>query len=565
MADAWKKLLAATVVCHAAAFGVLLLISIFTFTTRTVLAELQWPWITARTWSEFLRLAPVSQGWATLLAFSLLVPMGETPRSRTSFERFGRSIAALLALTVVFAVGFLVGYPRAAANVERYEFTTTVARQLRESAEEARRARDYERAIDELDRYLALVGASDEAETLLMEVREQARLSRATVAAADEEPQPRVPEGATASELVDRAIAAYEEANYSTAHYMATLAQSLDPQDTEAAQLATRSLQALEALAPDATETEAATLFARKQAAKAALTRQDSVEAYYAFAALAREYPRDVDVSRYLRIAEEQVSSLAVFQDELEAAMRLPGAPDLVFVNRSTAESVELVSIGKLVRTNDGVYASQIEAIETGYDGRTIRHVTSDYGRLSGDHLIMNVIERGARVIHRRPTVHAGSPALLTDGLLELTPTPDELWTLASVSRNPAIATISALSLTIDSADRYGLLSEPIQLEFIARLVTPFTFLVLSLLLMGFGRRFRSRYLHMPPLPTLVTVPLIPILVLPVYLALQFSQRILVSSILLRVGVVPAVVLMVVLQGFLLLLALFYVALGSRE
>lgn len=58
MAESWKKLLVTSLICHSAAFAVLLLVSTLSFTTKTVVAEFQLEWITARTWAEFLRLAP---------------------------------------------------------------------------------------------------------------------------------------------------------------------------------------------------------------------------------------------------------------------------------------------------------------------------------------------------------------------------------------------------------------------------------------------------------------------------------------------------------------------------
>jgi len=565
VAEPWKKLLAASVICHLLAYGVLLLIAVFSYTSAEVLVEFQWDWITASTMAEFLRLAPVSQGWATLLVFAWIVPMGATPRASTSFDRFGRSIALLLVLTLVFAVSFLVGYPRSAARVEAYGFSSTLARQLRESAGRARADQNYTRALSELTQYLVLVGESEEVEDILIEVREQARRDEIRIASQETETIVRIPEGATAEELLDRATAAFQREDYSTAHYIATLARSLDPTSDEAARIAAGALAELETLAPDDLESGEATLFRRKQDAKAALTRGDYVAAYYEFAALAEEYPRDVDVRRYLQAAEDQVVSLAVFEDEVESAMQLPGSPDVVFVNRLGPEAVELVAIGKLVRTNSGIYGQQIELIETRFDGRVIRHITSDYGKLSDGYFVMNVIRRGTDVVHARPTVHVGEPTVATEGLLEIVPSPDDLWLLASVSRNPATADIAALTRTVDALDRYGLISQPVELEFLMRLVTPFGFLIISLVLIGFGWRFRSRYLHLPPIPTLAIIPIIPLFILPVFLGLQYAQRIVVSAILLSSGLTAAVLLVVVLQAALLILALTYVALGTRE
>ncbi len=565
MTDSWKKLLPVSVLCHAAAFGFLLLVSIFSFSTRTVLAELQWHWVVARTWAEFYRLAPAVQGWAVLLVFAWIIPMSSASVSGSSLEQFGRSIMVLLVITLVFSVGYLVGYPRVVARVESLELTTTIASRLRDSAEAARMERDYRRAEELLNQYLALVVGSEEGEEMLIEVREQARLQPAGEAQEEAPQELRIPERATAAELVDRAVAAMGRSDHSTAHYMASLAQALEPDNDEAARLGAQSLELLASLAPDERESDAGRLFWRKQRAREAFTRQDYVDAYYQFAALAEEHPRDPDVVRYLRAAEEHVSSLTVFRDEVEDALRLPGTPGLVFVNRVDEQSVELVAIDKIVVVGTGLYARQIEWIEVDRDGRALRHAWSPYGKHAAGHFILNVIDRGANPRVTRPIVVTGEPGAITDGLLDVRPAADELVLLADVSRRPDSANIAALSRTITAAGEYGMVSEPIELEFLIRVVVPFSFLVLSLALMGFGWRYRSRYLHLPPPPTLVLVALIPFLLVPVALGLVYVQRIVLAAFLLAVGFGGALVLMIVLQAVLLFASLTYLALGARE
>lgn len=565
MADGWRKLLASSVICHAVGFGILLLVSVFSFTTKTVLPEFQWSWIMARTWSEFLRLAPVGQGWATVLVFGWIIPMGSATAGGTSFDRFGRSIGLLLVLTLGFAAAFLVGYPSAASRVETLEFTTTLATSLRSSADEARENQNYTKALSDLNQYLVLVGRSEEVEEILIDVREEARADAVRVEAEQEARTRQVPESATVDELLDRAIAAMGDEEYSTAHYMATLARALEPDSDEAARITAESLARLDTLAPSDRESAEYELFRAKQEAKAALTRQDYVDAYYRLIVLAREHPRDVDVRRYLAAAEEQVESIAVFRDEVEAALEMPGAPDVVFVNRAGVETTELVAIGKLVRTTGGIYGQRIELFRVEADGTIALHVTSEYGKLIGENFVVNVVDRDIPALSLRPVVHVGSPDTTTENLITIVPTAEELWLLAAVSRNPATANISALSRTIRTLDSFGLLPQPVEVEFLMRLVTPFSFLILSLILMGFAWRYRSRYLHLPPVPTLVVVPVVPLFILPVYLTLQFAQRILVSTILLSVSVTVTAILIVVLQALLLLLALGYVALGTRE
>ena len=565
MADSWKKLLVISLACHAAAFGLLLLVSVFSFTTRTVLAEFQWAWIISRTWAEYFRLAPVFQGWAVLIVFAWIEPMTSGPRGASSFDRFGHTVVLLLIAALVFTVGFLTGYPHAASREDSLELTTTLARRLRESADAARRERDYDRAVSDLSRYLALVGPSEDAETQLTQLRQQVRLERPSVATDAPPVRTGIPSRATAAGLVDRAEAAMAEADYSTAHFMAIMARSIDSRNHAAALLAAKSLERLGSFAPDNSESEAADLFRRKQTAKGALTRQELIDAYYLFAAIAEEYPRDEDARRYLRLAEDQVVSLAVFRDEMEEALRAPGAPGVVFVNRSDDTGTELVAVGKLVATPHGLYAQQIESIRTDRHGQVVKHVSGDYGKLVDGHFVLNVIGRGALGSQLRPTVHAGEDEGVSGGLLAVDPSAYELRLLAEVSRNPAAASIVALTRTITALDSYGLIAEPVQLEFLMRVVGSFAFLIFPLVLLGFGRRYRSRYLHLPPVPTLILIPLLPFVLLPIYQGYLYAQRIALSASLLTIGLAGSLVLAVVFQAILLFLALIYLAVGSRE
>lgn len=564
MSNAWRQLVASSIICYVIGFGIVLLSSVFAYSSLTVLPEFQWAWIMARSWEEYLELLPVAQAWAVVLVFGLIVPMGATSTSGTSFERFGSSIVVVLVFAVIFAVVYLVGFPAAVSRVETLEFTTDLARQLRDKADDAISQQDYSRAIADLEQYAALVGSSESVDEELRDLRETVRDERQ---APDEAPtvSDELGRASSARELIDRAVAARTEGDYSTAHYMAVLALALAPQNDEATRIAAEALARLEALTQTEEETAEGTLFRRKQDAKAALTRQDYVSAYYQFAQLVEDSPQDLDARRYLVLAQESVSELTVFYDEVTDALALPGAPDLAFVNQETTDYAEVISIGKLVQTPDGVYAQDVELIQVEPDGGRRIHLVSDYGQILDDTLILNVISRGAERNDRRPRYISGQTDAITEGIVSLVPDTDELFLLAAVSRDPASASITALSRTITALESYGLLPEPIRLEFLQRLVTPFAFVIISLFSLGFAWRFRSRYLSLPPVPTLVLVPTAPLLILPAYLALLFAQRLMLGTLLLAVGFGPTLALLIAIQGVLLLLTLMYVALGSRE
>lgn len=565
MSDAWKKLFASSLICYLVAYGVLLLVSVFSYSALTVMPEFQWEWIVARTWTRFLELLPVVQAWAVLLVFAWVVPMQSGAGASTSFDRFGSSIVLLLVLGLGYAAAFLAAHPVTASRLDSLEYTSTLARALVAEAEEARADQNYTRALSRLNQYLVLVGESESVEELLIEVRDEARAEEVRVEVAGSGQRQRLDRSATVEELLDRATAAMTEGDYSTAHYMAILARALEPENADAALVATRALEGLESLAPEDEESAASELFRRKQEARAALTRQEYLEAYFRLAILEQEYPRDLDVRRYLRAAEEQVAELVVFRSDAEAALELPGALDVVVLNRADAGSVELLSMDKLVNTDRGTFAQGVEIYQVDVAGRPIRHVTAEYAELRDGHLLLNVIDRESIAMHLRPTVHVGSVDAVTEGLLALGPTVPELLRLASISRSPSRANLFELSQTLPLLEEHGFLREPSELELFARLVSPVGFLVFSFVMMGFGWRYRSRYLHLPPIPTLLIIPVIPLILIPVYAALEYGQRILLSTIVLTTGTALALTLTVLLQAFLLFASLGYLALGARR
>ena len=570
MTDSWRKLLVTSLVCYAVAFGLILLSSIFSFSLENTLAEFQWSWIMVQTWSEFLALAPVAQAWAGLITFSRVIPIQSKGPTGTSFERFGSSIIALLVITLAFSAVYGLAHPRAVNNRANLEFSSAVARSLWGSAQDAIEAQDYERALIDLDQYVAVVGESDDAQELMRTVREQVQLEAAKrledeTAEARTADSPARDGGAGARELTDRARAAHTAEDYSTAHYLATLALTLDEDNDEAARLAAEALRRLAETMPDDEESAQAALFRAIQDAKESLDRDNVIDAYYRLRELREQNPADIDVARYLAIATERVAHLSLFMSDVQRALDIPGTADFAFINASDESTREIVSIGKLVRTSSGLYAQRIEVMRFTVDGRLEYHLSSDYGKLVDDNLVLTVLDPENPDTILGPTVHHGMEDPETENLLPISPSADELWLLAVASADPAGASITDLVRTAGLLQAYGLVTEPIEAEMLFRLSLPFTFLILSILVLGFSWRFRSRYLARPPFGTFIIVPLVPIVLLPAYLLLQAAHRILFSSLLLWTGFTIAVVLLIAVEGILLAAVLMYLALSVRE
>ncbi len=570
MTDTWKKLMVSSLICYAGAFGLILLSSVFAFSLEDNLAEFQWGWIMAQTWSEFIALAPVAQAWAVLITFSLVIPMQSSSPTGSSFERFGSSIIALLMFTLAFTVVYGIAHPRAVSNRANFELSSAVARSLWESAQDAIEAEDYDRALIDLDQYVRVVGESADGQELMRDVRRQVELDAAKrfedetaeVRGAD---SPERDGAAGARELADRARAAQTAEDYSTAHYLATLALSLDENNEEAARLAAEALRRLAETGPDEEESAQATLFRSKQAALESLSRDKVIEAYYQLRELQEQYPTDIDIVRYLAIATEKVAELAFFMDDVQRALEMPGTAGFAFINASDESSREVVSIGKLVRAPSGLYAQDIEVIRFTLDGGLEYHLGSDYGKLVNGFLVLTVLDPENPIAILRPAVYHEMEDPETESLLRIAPSADELWLLAVASADPAGASITDLVRTAGSLQVYGLVTEPIEAEMLFRLSMPFTFLILSILVLGFSWRYRSRYLARPPIGTFIVVPLAPIVLLPGYLLLQFAHRILFSALLLWTGLTTALGLLVAVEGILLAAALMYLALSARE
>jgi len=564
MGDAWRKLIASTLICLVVAFGLVFLASTFDYTAKAAIIEFRMKWTVAKAWADFLTFVPVAVAWAVLITFSLAVPLRSSRLIGTSFEKFGSSIVVLVILTAMFSIAFGIAHPRAVSARQAIEYDSVTAQFLRDSETKASAEGNYEKALADLTRYAQIVGESDETAETLSQYRLRVTQDRARIEA-DQAMAREAVEPANAREFADRASAALEDEDYSSAHYLATIARSLDPDDEEAARIAAEALQRLEAAAPDDDERADAALFQSILAAKKAMDNGEVVTAYRLFRDLDEQHPGNADITRYFAEVSRAVRELAVFNDELEPVATTIGTASFSFVNRVTEEYTEIVSIGKLVRLNTGTYAQDVEMIRFDSSGRERFHETSDYGKLHGQAMILTISDRTDPGATRTPTILNGRLPLEEEGLLSLTPTPDELWLVGVASSDPASATIPDLVRIARTADQFGLLPEPIRAELLHRLTLPFLFLILNIVAMAFSWRYRSRYLASPPVVTYLLIPTAPLVLVPAYLLLDYGHRLLFSSLLLWSGFTVSMITLFAVEAVLLGASLTYLALSARE
>ena len=143
-----------------------------------------------------------------------------------------------------------------------------------------------------------------------------------------------------------------------------------------------------------------------------------------------------------------------------------------------------------MVSLNTGTYFSNIETISINSNGVTA-HMTSDYGKLNGDHILLNGIDRENRNLRSFPEYHTadGLPELYNTLKLNIKWThPASLGSSGDLYRKMNIIELIELEPVIAN---YGWMAEPLHIEIITRVLNPCGFMILSLLMIVFGWRYR--------------------------------------------------------------------------
>ena len=176
-------------------------------------------------------------------------------------------------------------------------------------------------------------------------------------------------------------------------------------------------------------EIAAQSRFARKQHAEASARAGAWEEAYYTWLELAAEDRFDRDIATRLPEATAEVSKITYWLPQANIAALLPGAEELLFANERHPDGTprEVLRLGKLVRTGDGVFAHDIELVHLTPNGERTLHVVADHGRIQGRQLLLVGLQPGQRQPPTLPVVLHGGDAPRS---VTLTPSVDDLYLL---------------------------------------------------------------------------------------------------------------------------------------
>ena len=260
-------------------------------------------------------------------------------------------------------------------------------------------------------------------------------------------------------------------------------------------------------------ERKKASYFFRKGKSMGDYQFQNYLEAYYGFQELHREDPRDQEVAQFWELSRKKAAERTLFSEEMNVLFQVPGSENVVFLNRETP--LEVIRIGKLLNTSQGVFVRDLEFLRMDTAGQVLLHWTAPYGRWAEDGIDFRVWDKDSPT-PRFPTIltETAGNEFNPQGLVD----PPRLLPRVSVrdlelvtAHDPQPQTVGTWDLMIHgrAIEALGYNSRILQTEFITRLAAPFGFFLVFLFL------FAATWVHRARDPNRnwrLLVPLLPLL-----------------------------------------------------
>lgn len=261
-------------------------------------------------------------------------------------------------------------------------------------------------------------------------------------------------------------------------------------------------------------ERRKASYFFRKGKSLGDYQFQNYLEAYYGFRELREENPGDPEVLRYWELSQANLAGQILFRQDMEVLFSIPGSERLVFRNRT--EPLEIVRIGKLLDTSQGVYLRDFEFLRMDGSGKVLLHWTAPYGKWDERGIDFRVWEKDSPV-PRFPQIltetpgHEFNPGGSVDPpLFQPRVTVQDLAVVNAARPRPQ--TLGTMDLLVhgQAIEALGYNSRLVQTEFVVRIGSPFLFFVAFFLVFSLAWVQRART---PARTWWFLVPLLPFVV----------------------------------------------------
>lgn len=452
--------------------------------------------------------------WAPAL---LLVAAALAAESAEGPPDFHATAYAVLLPGFFFAAAlsilFLVAQPYAEGRVAFYERASVEFGERLGAARERYARGDYRaaelfardaRAIDrdhpELEKVYGLIQ-----EALLRQADEEAAR-----AASGRPEDPPAPNWLVANRFYLEAQAAMNEGRYFDAHYLARRSLAVYGGRREVVRLIDESWKAMRSLEPTAAQRADADYYRRKLEAYEYFARDDALEAFRRFSALAAERPDDKDAADFLALSAQALERRGFFLEESELAFGSGGGRPLSLSIAGAELRAEAAA-----ESASGVYLRGVA-----FDG-VGRSYRAEHARLNGDVLqLLAVSRRDPALTWRARAADGGAPP----SYLELAGAEAAARRYLELSAPPRELTLLTLINGMDDARELGVDGAGLYADLARRLSYPFVCVILILMGAGLGLRFRPRS-RPSAVSSILWAPVMAALVQPVFgLAEELSK-----------------------------------------
>jgi len=240
-----------------------------------------------------------------------------------------------------------------------------------------------------------------------------------------------------------------------------------------------------------------ASYFFRKGKSLGDYNFQNYLEAYYGFQELQAEDPTDTEVARYRDLSLEAVRETVLFRQEMDVLFHVPGCSNLVFLNRASPR--EVIRIGQMLDTSQGVFVKDFEFIRYTDSGEVLLHWLAPYGAWTSRGIDFRIWEKDKPVpdfplVLSETAENPYDPANSAEPPLFLPRlTVRDVQVISARGVSPQTLGTWDLLTQGESIEMLGYSSLPLQTEFVARLASPFAYFVLFVLVFALAWHFRAR------------------------------------------------------------------------
>lgn len=513
MAEKHGSFIASSLTLLFLAFGVAFFISLFGIGNSGVLFKYALRW-------ELLSALLILAAWtpAILLVSSALVTEGlDSSNGFTSVAT--RSLVPALVMAFVLSIFHLLLVPGIAERKSWYEATSALFEDTLKAAMRLHQSGE----LQEADRLLVAIRAIAPDEPRYSRLNDQ--IKQALVDShiiPDLSPGTAVDNDAdllfSANRFYLEALAEMEAGRYIEAHYLAKRSAALHPDRVEVRRLVEESWRSMQETGPTPEEKTARSFHERKLVAYSSFAEGDFLTAYRIFNELYAENPDDLDVSNYLDRSAAGLESIAFFLEEDSRAFSRSLERNFSITYAIPNGEFRLQATGTAV-SPDGIYFRDLKLARTGPEALSLK---TPYARLKGTNLILRAVDHAYPYKVHEAVYSLGGSNPVTRHVISMPFDESKALMAFRMMGHPTDIPLPVLATGIRQAALFGLPTTPLMIELAMRSAYPFSTVILVLIGVALGYRFRPEQ----PLGTLRTLMGAPLMVALALVPIELASRV---------------------------------------